>query len=91
MKRSNRLLILFGVFLAVLAMVGVIVVAGGSGSGGAAKATPTPTPEPQVTVVIATTDIALGDKITAGMVGTENMTISARDAPRGTPTRRPTR
>jgi Flp pilus assembly protein CpaB len=82
-KRSNRLLILFGVFLAVIAMVGVIVVAGGSGSGGAAKATSTPTPEPQVTVVIATTDIALGDKITANMVGTENMTISARDALQG--------
>ncbi len=83
MKRSNRLLILFGVFLAVLAMVGVIVVAGGNSSGGGAKGTPTPTPEPQVSVVIAATDIALGDKITADMVTTEAMSVSDRDALQG--------
>ncbi len=83
MKRSNRLLILFGVFLAVLAMVGVIVVAGGSSSGGGAKGTPTPTPEPQVSVVIAATDIALGDKITSDMVTTETMSLSDRDALQG--------
>lgn len=83
MKRSNRLLILFGVFLAVIAMVGVLVVAGGSGSGGGAKGWPTPTPEPQVQVVIAKVDMALGDKITAAMLDTEKMTISERDALQG--------
>ena len=84
MKRSNRLLILVGVFLAVLSMVGVIVVAGGNGSNAPAKGTPTPTAEPQVPVVIAKVEIALGVKITAEMVGTENMTVSQRDALGGT-------
>jgi Flp pilus assembly protein CpaB len=82
-KRSNRLVILFGVFLAVLAMVGVIIVAGGSGSGGAAKGTPTPTPEPQISVVTAAQDIQLGDKITASMVTTVNMSLSAVQALQG--------
>ena len=84
MKRSNRLLILFGVFLAVLSMVGVIVVAGGSSGGGTTKGSPTPTPEPQVAVVVAKVDIALGDKITVDMVTTLSMPMSARDALGGT-------
>jgi Flp pilus assembly protein CpaB len=79
-KRSNRLLILFGVFLAVLSMVGVIVVAGGGSGTGSAKASPTPTPEPQVPVVIAKVDIKLGDKITGDMVETQPMKVSERDA-----------
>lgn len=80
MKRSNRLLILFGVFLAVLSMVGVIVFAGGGNTGGTPKGTPTPTPEAMVPVVVAKVDIALGDKITADMVETKSMTISDRNA-----------
>jgi Flp pilus assembly protein CpaB len=79
-KRSNRLLILVGVFLAVVAMVGVIVVAGNGNNPSTAKGSPTPTPEPTVTVVIAATDMALGDQITADMVTTETMTVSQRDA-----------
>ena len=78
MKRSNRLLILVGVFLAVLSMMGVIIVAGGGGSGGQPKASPTPTPEPQVLVVVAKVDINLGDKITADMLDTVSMTVSQR-------------
>ena len=81
MRRSNRLLILIGVFLAVLAMVGVIALSGGGGGGGGGqnqpKGTPTPTPEPKVAVVIAKTNINLGDKITADMLTTEQLTISA--------------
>jgi Flp pilus assembly protein CpaB len=81
-KRSNRLLILLGVFLAVIAMVGVVVVAGNPNTkGGAdANASPTPTPEPKVQVVVAKTDMALGDKITAAMVETKTMNLSERDA-----------
>ncbi len=79
MKRSNRLLILVGVFLAVLSMVGVIAVAGGGGSGGSAKSSPSPTQEPQALVVIAKVDIALGTKITADMLDTEQMAVSVRD------------
>jgi Flp pilus assembly protein CpaB len=80
-KRTNRLLVLVGVFLAVVAAIGVIIVGGSGGGGGAvATATPTPTPEPTVTVVIAKTDMALGDKITTDMVDVETMTVSQRDA-----------
>ena len=79
MKRSNRLLILVGVFLAVIAMVGVIAVAGNPSGSGPAKGSPSPTAEPTVQVVVAKTDMVLGDKITADMVEEVPMTISARD------------
>jgi len=78
-KRSNRLLILVGVFLAVIAMVGVIAVAGNGGSAGPAKGTPAPTPEPTVQVVVANTDMAFGDTITSDMVIEAPMTLSDRD------------
>jgi Flp pilus assembly protein CpaB len=78
-KRSNRLLILVGVFLAVVAAIGVIVVGGGGGNTTGAKGTPTPTAEPTVYVVIAKTDMALGDKITLDTVDVEKMTVSQRD------------
>lgn len=81
MKRTNRLLVLVGIFLAVVAAMGVIVVSSSGGGGNqSAKGTPTPTPEPTVTVVIAKTDMALGDKITAEMVDVETMTVSQQAA-----------
>lgn len=80
MKRTNRVLVLVGVFLAVVAAMGVILVAGSGGGGPGAQGTPTATLEPTVTVVIAKTDMALGDKITANMVDVETMTVSQRDA-----------
>lgn len=83
MKRSNRLLILLGVFLAVAGGLGTVVLLSGSntgGGGGGAKASPTPTLEPLTTVVVAKQDINLGDQITAAMVGTKQMTISAQAA-----------
>ncbi len=83
MKRSNRLIILLGIFLAVIGGLGTMVVlnssSGGGGIGGS-SATPTPTAEPVTTVVIAKTDINLGDKITAAMVGVTKMTISQQEA-----------
>ena len=82
MKRSNRLLILLGVFLAVAGGLGTVVLLSGSNNGGSggASASPTPTAEPLTTVVVAKQDINLGDQITAAMVGTQQMTISARAA-----------
>ena len=84
MKRSNRLIILLGIFLAVIGGLGTMVVLNSSGGGGigGASATPTPTAEPVTTVVIAKTDINLGDKITADMVGVTKMTISQAGGPR---------
>jgi Flp pilus assembly protein CpaB len=83
-KRSNRLLILLGVFLAVAGGLGTVILISGSNPNntnkGGASASPTPTPEPLTTVVIAKQDIKLGDKITAAMVDTKQMTISAQEA-----------
>ncbi len=85
MKRSNRLLILLGVFLAVAGGLGTVILISGSGSNTGANngnpaASPTPTPEPLTTVVIAKQNINLGDKITAAMVDTKKLTISAQQA-----------
>ena len=84
MKRSNRLLILLGLIVAISGAVAAAVVANGGGGGGTANATastsPTPTPEPTVQVVVAKQDIHAGDQITAEMVGLKPLTISERDA-----------
>ena len=85
MKRSNRLLILLGVFLAVAGGLGTVILISGSGgnnggNNGVASASPTPTPEPLTTVVIAKQDITLGVKITAAMLDTKKLTISAQQA-----------
>jgi pilus assembly protein CpaB len=77
-RRSNRLIILLGVFLAVAGgLLTVVVISSGSGGGGSSSAaSPTPTPEPMVTVVVAKQDINLGDTITAAMIETKQMTVS---------------
>lgn len=73
MKRSNRLVLLIGVFLAIVAFVGVIMLSGGGGGGGGAAATP-PVEGP---VVVATTDIPLSTKIKADQVAVEVKPLSA--------------
>jgi Flp pilus assembly protein CpaB len=80
-KRSNRLLILLGIIVAISGGVGAAVLANGSGGGSggpgpSASTTPTPTPEPTTQVVVAKQDIHAGDTITAAMVGLKSMTIS---------------
>jgi Flp pilus assembly protein CpaB len=75
-KRSNRLLILVGVFLAVIGFVGVLLLSGGGGPSSGPAATPTPTPEAVTTVVVAATDINQGDVITAGMVKTVTVSLT---------------
>ena len=63
MKRSNRLVILVGVLLAVLAFVGIVVVLNQAGTG------PGTADEPlTVTVLVASEDIAIGDPITPDLV-----------------------
>jgi Flp pilus assembly protein CpaB len=55
-KRSNRLVILVGVLLAVLAFVGIVILLNSSGPGGPPKVT--------VTVTVAKKAIAIGDPVT---------------------------
>jgi Flp pilus assembly protein CpaB len=71
LKRSNRLVLLVGVFLAIVAFIAIILLQSG----------PSPTPEQVPTTadtVIATKDIPLGAKITADMVKTEPRALTAR-------------
>jgi Flp pilus assembly protein CpaB len=76
-KRSNRLLILFGLIFALVGGGLAFAVASGGGSTGVARASATPTAEPITTVVTAKQDINLGDQITADMVDETKMTVSA--------------
>ena len=75
MKRSNRLVLLIGIFLALVAFVLVVMTLQGTREG--PNLTPT-----TVTVVIAARDIPLGAKITADAVTTEERPL-ADDPPDG--------
>ena len=76
MKRSNRLVLLVGVFLAIVAFVGIIVLSqgGGLGSTGGPRASAPPTTGP---VVIATAEIPLSTYIRAEQLTTETKNLSA--------------
>ena len=73
MKRSNRLVLLVGVFLAIVAFIAVLFLQGGGGGG-----------EPQVpttqATVVATADIPLGSRITQNQVTVEQKELTSRDA-----------
>jgi Flp pilus assembly protein CpaB len=79
-KRSNRLLVLFGLIFALVGGGLAFVVASGGSSPGGVAPSASPAPEPLTTVVIAKIDINLGDQITADMVATKTMTLTARNA-----------
>lgn len=63
MKRSNRLVILVGVLLAVLAFVGIVVLLNNSGSG-----TNGPPKAKTVVVMVAKADIGIGESVTPDKV-----------------------
>jgi pilus assembly protein CpaB len=67
LKRSNRLVLLVGVFLAVVAFVGIAVILG---NGNAPSGGVTPSIAASLPTVIAAKDIPLGVKVTADMVTT---------------------
>lgn len=71
MKRSNRLVLLVGVFLAIVAFVAVLLV----------PRTPSGAEAPKTTqaTVIATADIPLGARITAEQVTVEEKPLEGRD------------
>jgi len=80
LKRSNRLVLLVGVFLAVIAFVGIAILLGrpagdnGSGSGG-----PTPPPT-QLPTVVANKDIPLGVVVTQDMLTDQTLPVDQRRA-----------
>jgi Flp pilus assembly protein CpaB len=79
-KRSNRLLVLFGLLFALVGGGLAFVVASGPSGSGTAAASPTPTPEPTTTVVVAKQDINDGERITEGMIEAKPVKISERAA-----------
>ncbi len=76
MKRSNRLILLIGVFLAALAFVFVIVLLGGDG--GTNTGNGPSAPPAKLTTVIASRDIPLGVKVTAAMLTTQEIATENR-------------
>jgi Flp pilus assembly protein CpaB len=72
LKRSNRLVLLIGVFLAVIAFIAVIVLQ--------SRPTETPPAEVKQPTVVAAADIPLGVKITAEMVTKIDLPAAGRSA-----------
>ena len=66
MKRSNRLVLLIGIFLAIVAFVLIVVMLGGNGGDNQLRPTAAPTTG---NVVVATKDIELGAAIQQDQVG----------------------
>src|SRR6478736_872668 len=79
LKRSNRLVLLVGVFLAVVAFVGIVLLIGsnGGGSGGIGN-NPPPTVPPTQPTVFAAKDIGLGVTITSDMVTLQDVATPNR-------------
>ena len=75
MKRSNRLVLLIGVFLAIVAFVLVIVTLGSTPGGGDRNQPVTTGP-----VVVATTDIALSTKVRQDQVTIKTVDLTAIEA-----------
>ena len=78
MKRSNRLIVLVGIILAVLVAGGVFILTqgtGGGGGGGTGPATQAPT---TVTVLVASQDMPLGTVVVAAsMVTTKQVDVAS--------------
>jgi pilus assembly protein CpaB len=76
LKRSNRLVLLVGVFLAIVAFVGIVLAfQGNRATSGQAPAVPTELP-----TVFAIRGIPLGTKISADMLREAPLAIASRDA-----------
>jgi Flp pilus assembly protein CpaB len=73
LKRSNRLILLIGVFLAIVAFVGIVVIVqGNKGGGGPSSATELPT-------VFAKKTITLGTEVKAEMLDVQTVKVTERD------------
>jgi Flp pilus assembly protein CpaB len=70
LKRSNRLVLLVGVFLAVVAFVGIALLLSGNGTTQQPTAVPTTLP-----TVVAAKDIPLGTTVTADMVTVQDLKV----------------
>lgn len=74
MRRSNRLVLLVGVFLAIIAFVGIILLAQGGGTtGGGDRGA---TPNPNGPVLVATADIPMSSRIRADQVTVKTVPVT---------------
>ena len=78
MKRSNRLILLIGVFLAALAFVFVVILLSGDGTGPTSPGA-TEAPPAELDTVVAARDIPLGVTVTAAMVTTQKILTTDRE------------
>lgn len=78
MKRSNRLILLIGVFLAALAFVFVVILLSGDGTGPTGPGA-TEAPPAELDTVVAARDIPLGVTVTAAMVTTQKILTTDRE------------
>lgn len=74
MKRSNRLILLIGIFLAIVAFIGIVLIFNQRPGGAGPAASPTELP-----TVFAKVDIPLGVQVTADMVEQRNLSTAERD------------
>ena len=74
MKRSNRLVLLVGIFLAVVAFVGIYLLFSGNGPNPGPGATASPPTTAKV--VVAKVDIPLGTQVTADMIDLKEVAIA---------------
>ena len=76
LKRSNRLVLLIGVFLAVIAFVGIAIILNGNGQTKTDQAVITKLP-----TVIATQDIPLGTRVTDAMLDVQDRNVEGERKP----------
>jgi pilus assembly protein CpaB len=74
LKRSNRLILLIGFFLAAVAFVGIVLLLGSGGT------TPSGPDRTMTTYTVAAKDIALGTTVTLDMVATKDVKIDEKPA-----------
>lgn len=78
MRRTSRLVLLLGIFLAALTFVVVLFLGqGGPNTGGGGQ--PVPSAPTQLPTVVAAVDIPLGTVITADMVTSRTMAVNTRE------------
>ena len=75
MKRSNRLVLLIGVFLAIVAFIGILVLQSPSGGDQG-----TNEPPQELPTVVAKADIPLGSRVQANQVEVKNLAVTARES-----------
>jgi Flp pilus assembly protein CpaB len=75
LKRSNRLILLIGIVLAIVAFVAIIFLFNGPGTGTSSGPTPPPT---EFDTVIASVDIPLGTQVRSDMLVVRKVAVASR-------------